>query len=287
LTKKEEFQDFLKKDISKDMTTFDYSGLKFRNSEFCRVDDTLTAEEALQININFKPFTLTMRTPGNDTELVRGLLFSEGVYSRLDKNPTIQALASDSKGICTALNLIINEDDLEKDFVNSRNLMSVSSCGMCGLTEFENPVVNENLLADKRKLNPELIEVMFDLMDSQQETFKKSGGSHAAAAFTINAEILDLKEDIGRHNAVDKVVGSLILKGGLYKAACLVVSGRISFEIISKSHKAGIPFLASVSAPSSMAVDFARKLGITLMAFCRNGSFTAYANEDRLLIEKE
>jgi FdhD protein len=120
-------------------------------------------------------------------------------------------------------------------------------------------------------------------VSTEQENFQKSGGTHAAGAFTINGEMLNMQEDIGRHNAVDKVIGYLLNNDLLDKAKCLTVSGRISYEIVNKAKMAGIPFLASVSAPSTLAVDYAQEAGITLMAFCRNNKFTIYSNPQQVL----
>ena len=121
---------------------------------------------------------------------------------------------------------------------------------------------------------------MFESMSRHQEAFRQSGGTHACAAFTIDGELLDIQEDIGRHNAVDKVVGSLLLKNKLEQARCMTVSGRVSYEIVNKALSAGISFLASVSAPSSMAVTNANAAGMTLMAFCRNDKLTIYAHPE-------
>ena len=119
---------------------------------------------------------------------------------------------------------------------------------------------------------------MFDQMSEKQRSFKLSGGTHAAGAFTADGKMLSIREDIGRHNAVDKVIGDLIYAGRLEEAECLTVSGRISFEIVSKAISAGIPYLASVSAPSTLAVNMAQESGMTLMAFCRNHKLTVYSN---------
>ena len=132
-------------------------------------------------------------------------------------------------------------------------------------------------------IDPEIVLNMFRQMNSNQDTFRQSGGSHASAAFTKEGEMLTIREDIGRHNAVDKVIGSLLYSGKLDLARCMTVSGRISYEIVSKCYAAGIPFLAAVSAPSSMAVDMAEKMGITLLAFCRESKLTAYSNTERLM----
>ena len=136
----------------------------------------------------------------------------------------------------------------------------------------------------KEKLDPEMVGKMFTQMNSAQNTFKQSGGSHAAAAFTIEGKMLAIQEDIGRHNAVDKVIGSLLFQKQLQHAKCIVVSGRISYEIVNKCFLAGVPFLAAVSAPSSLAVDLSEQLGITLMAFCRENKFTAYCHLENIKI---
>jgi FdhD protein len=131
-------------------------------------------------------------------------------------------------------------------------------------------------------LEVERVNDMFLKMRQHQNDFIQSGGTHAAGAFDIEGVLLSVQEDIGRHNAVDKVIGDLLINGKLSKAKCLTVSGRISYEIVNKVISAGIPFLASVSAPSSMAVDMAKEAGITLMAFCRNNKFTIYSNPQQI-----
>ncbi len=128
-----------------------------------------------------------------------------------------------------------------------------------------------------------LIPTMFEQMAAEQKVFKSSGGSHASAAFTTDGQLLAIYEDIGRHNAVDKVIGSLLLQRKLSQAACLLVSGRLSYEIVSKCFRARIPFLASVSAPSSMAVDYCAKTGITLLGFCRQNKCTVYTGEENIV----
>jgi FdhD protein len=173
--------------------------------------------------------------------------------------------------------------------------MSVSSCGICGKTELDtfnkhakplesslDSARDDISRGDNEKLEPGLISKMFGQMSSSQETFKHSGGSHAAAAFTFDGMLLSVMEDIGRHNAVDKVIGDLILKKQLANTKCMTVSGRISYEIVNKCFSAGIPFLAAVSAPSSLAVDLADQFGITLMGFCRDTKFTVYSHSERI-----
>jgi len=167
-----------------------------------------------------------------------------------------------------------------KDFAGTRNVMSASSCGLCGKTSFDE--VSEAMIINHDILDPTIIAQMFDQMSEKQKSFQQSGGTHAAGAFTLDGNMLSIREDIGRHNAVDKVIGDLIYNNLLGQVKCLTVSGRISFEIVSKAISAGIPYLASVSAPSTMAVDIAEQAGMTLMAFCRNNKLTVYSNTGRV-----
>lgn len=222
-----------------------------------------------------------MRTPGDEEAHVRGILLTEDVYSNTQINPSFIILEKNELNIITKVNVEIDESELEQGISQQRNLLSVSSCGMCG--KYEMDLTLHGILQHNELLNALLIEKMFNEMASKQDAFSKSGGCHAAALYSIDGVLLDCKEDIGRHNAVDKVIGNLLLQHRLHEANVLLVSGRVSYEIVSKAHKAGIPFLCSVSAPSSMAVEYCRQCGITLLAFCRESKFTVYSNEDRVV----
>ena len=257
-----------------------YQGRKFIDGSITNVNDNLTVEQALQININGEPFSITMRTPGNDDELIRGLLYSEDIY-RSSVNLNIE-LAENKEKSTTEANIEINESLLKSGYLNSRSFLSAASCGICGKTELDD-IDTSCKVDDKNQLSHANLLKMFDAMKAAQHTFHKSGGSHAAAAFTNNGELLSIREDIGRHNAVDKVIGHLINNNSLKGAKCLTVSGRISYEIISKAFAAKIPILAAVSAPSPLAVDFAKELGITLLGFCRENKATCYSHPNRIL----
>ena len=262
------------------MAIRNYQGVKFHTTDSSKVDDNLVVEQALQININKNVFTITMRTPGNDNDLIRGLLYSEDIY-KAKNNLDITVTENLDKGI-TEANLNIEKKLLSDGYSNSRNLLSVSSCGICGKTELEE-LNSDNKMHSGFTLNIQELYSMFKEMNDNQVTFHQSGGSHAAAAFSKNKALLSVREDIGRHNAVDKVVGHLVNQNQLKNAKCLVVSGRISYEIVAKAFTANIPILAAVSAPSSLAVDFAKELGITLLGFCRENKATCYANPQRLV----
>lgn len=269
------------------MATRNYEGRIFDTHQLNKTVDALTVEEALQIDVNGKPFTVSMRTPGHDNYLVRGLLHSEGIINDSSFHPDIILKKENEQGIVTIVDVTIPENKLGKGYSNSRSLLSVSSCGICGKTELSDLTFLGRVLDDKEKIDLNQLGDLFAKMSSNQHDFKESGGTHAAAAFDINGDLLASLEDIGRHNAVDKVIGNLINDELLNKAKIMTVSGRISYEIVIKCFKAGIPFLAAVSAPSSLAVDFAKELGITLFAFCRDYRATVYSHVQRTKIDND
>lgn len=250
-----------------------YEGHKSTFNAEVWVTDPLVVETPLQIIINDEPLSITMQTPGNEEDLVTGLLYSEDIYRKKDE-PIEVKLHQNEQGIIDAAHLKIDPQKLGKGYLNSRQLLSVSSCGICGRTAF-NPVQGE--LKNSIQFNLTQIADLFVKMQSEQKIFALTGGCHSAAAFDAGGQLLTLREDIGRHNAVDKVIGSLLRKQHLHQAAILLVSGRVSYEIVSKCFMAGIPNLAAVSAPSSLAVDFAKELGIRLYAFCREHRMTLYS----------
>ncbi|GAB5398451.1 MAG: formate dehydrogenase accessory sulfurtransferase FdhD [Aureisphaera sp.] len=268
------------------MATRKYQGRKYEGQSAKDIFDSLNIEEALQININDSPFTVSMRTPGDDISLVRGLLHSEGIIKSKDFIPDVVLKKENEDGIVTIVNVAIPEEELGEGYSNSRSLLSVSSCGICGKTELGDLSFMGSILDDTEKIDMALMPVLFEKMNTQQYDFKQSGGTHAAAAFTLDGELLYAMEDIGRHNAVDKVIGKLILSKQLGKAKVLTVSGRISYEIVVKCFKGKMPFLAAVSAPSSLAVDYAKELGITIFGFCRDNRATCYSHAQRTRINK-
>jgi FdhD protein len=256
-----------------------FDGVRYDGGDAEGVRDWLSVEEPLQININGKPFTITMRTPGDDPFLVKGLLFTEGVVmpdglgyefeSHEDpKNPgnTIAAIQVPPMFVCDQL--------LEK-----RSLLSNASCGICGKRELDDIRLDGEALQPERTLDTSLLPDMADRMRADQSSFNQTGGCHAAAIFTNEGDLLALFEDVGRHNAVDKSIGYLLEKKQIAVADLLFVSGRISFEIVSKAFRAGIPYLAAVSAPSSLAVQMAEQCGMSVLGFCRGKRATVYSNQ--------
>lgn len=257
-----------------------YKGVFYNGKSFSVLEDAISIEVALSIAVNGKAFTITMQTPGNEKDLARGLLFTEGIITDTNFETQINISGKNTEGYITSVNMLVPPELVMKDFANTRNVISASSCGVCGKTELDE--ITSEPLKNKTILKAQLVPHLFEQIDKVQKNFQLSGGTHAAGAFTIDGELLTMQEDIGRHNAVDKVIGFLINHQLLEKAKCITVSGRISYEIVSKTKAAGIPFLAAVSAPSSLAIDNAQASGITLMAFCRNTKFTIYSHPEQI-----
>lgn len=239
------------------------------------VSDQLVVEEPLQISINGKPFSITMRTPGADEYLVKGLLLAEGVVrpEGLSAPVELEQLAG-----YTEARIAIPEVFLCRDLLEKRSLVATASCGFCGKREVADIGIDHPPLQPSHQLDPAIVPDLARQMRDRQSGFDASGGCHAAAAFTIDGKWIAQFEDIGRHNAVDKVVGFLADEDRIGEASILFVSGRVSFEIVSKAIAAEIPFICAVSAASSLAVETAERLGMTLIAFCREKRMTVYSN---------
>ena len=258
------------------MQSLIYQGIKITKNSHQVFEDELVVEAPLQININNEPYTVVMRTPDNDVELVRGLLYVEDIYkSVVNFNFSI---IDTQNTIPTIVNVTIPDNNLGKGYVNKRTLLSVSSCGICGKKELKDVEISGKKFEKSQAISLEKIQEMYSNMSSFQHNFKKTGGSHAAAIFDQKNQLLSIKEDIGRHNAVDKVIGDLLQKKDLKNAHFLLVSGRVSYEIVTKAFIAKIPIIVAVSACSSLAVDFAKEFGICLIGFSRENKMTLYAN---------
>lgn len=258
------------------MQTLNYQALKISKNTRTSIEDVLVVEAPLQININKEPYTVVMRTPDNDEELIRGLLFAEDIY-KSDETLTFNIEKEDTQ-IPTIINVSIPKNLLGKGYLNKRTLLSVSSCGICGKKELKDIKVDGEKLTQTNSFSSDILQEMLIKMNHFQHTFKNSGGSHAAAIFNKKHAFLNIKEDIGRHNAVDKVIGDLLIKKSLKQANYLIVSGRVSYEIVSKAFIAKIPIIVAVSACSSLAVDFAKEFGICLIGFTREQKMTIYSN---------
>ena len=251
----------------KNKSHFTYDGILVSSGNQSRVSDGIVVEAALQININKESYTVVMRTPGNDFELIRGLLFAEDIYKGKE-NLDFEIIEEKSNGF-SIININIPKEKLGKGYLNKRTLLSVSSCGICGKQELEDIELKGEALKNKQLFSSNKIKEMSLKMSSLQDVFKHTGGSHAAAIFNKNYQLLSIKEDIGRHNAVDKAVGELVTQDALKQAFCMLVSGRVSYEIVSKAFIAKIGIIVAVSACSSLAIDYAKEFGICLIGFSR------------------
>ncbi|MFC8244476.1 formate dehydrogenase accessory sulfurtransferase FdhD [Streptomyces chartreusis] len=251
--------------------------------------DTLVAEEPLEIRLNGKPLAITMRTPGDDFALAAGFLVSEGVLGRAEEVANIVYCAGATRDGANTYNVVdvrLAPGVPLPDITLERNVYTTSSCGLCGKASLDAVRTAARVpIADKPRLRvtPSLLAALPDRLRSAQRVFDRTGGLHAAGLFSPDGELLDLREDVGRHNAVDKLIGRALRSGRLpLSRSMLLVSGRASFELAQKAVLAGIPLLAAVSAPSSLAVDLAAETGLTLVGFLRGGSMNVYAGEERL-----
>lgn len=250
-----------------------------------RKDDFLAAEEPLEIRVGEHPLSVTMRTPGHDAELAAGFLFTEGIVQRSGQILKLDSNAPDNEP--NRGNVVVAElvpevmPDLEK---MRRHFFATSSCGICGKASID--AVRSRCLQPPDgdfRLAAETLVGLPDALRESQAVFGRTGGLHGAALFDGRGNLLVVREDIGRHNAVDKVIGWALLERRVpLRDSVLMVSGRGGFEIVQKAIVAGLPVVASVSAPSSLAVQLARELRLTLIGFLRGRRFVIYAGEERI-----
>jgi FdhD protein len=256
--------------------------------------DTLAVEEPLEVRVGGQPLVVTMRTPGNDVELAAGFLVSEGVISRGEEFSSAIHCGGPGTGAWTAEGNTYNVLDVTlapgvapPDPSLARSFYTTSSCGLCGKASIAavETVSTYDVAEDGLTMDAGTLAGFPDALRAHQAVFDKTGGLHAAALFDgATGELLVIREDVGRHNAVDKVVGWAALNNRLpLRATVLQVSGRASFELVQKAVMAGIPMLCAVSAPSSLAVELAEDAGLTLVGFVRGASMNVYSRADRLL----
>ncbi|RRQ76171.1 sulfurtransferase FdhD [Streptomyces griseofuscus] len=268
--------------------------LRIRDGAVTTRPDTLVAEEPLEIRLNGKPLAITMRTPGDDFALAAGFLVSEGVLAAASDLQNIVYCAgaiADGSNTYNVVDVRTAPGVSLPDFTLERNVYTSSSCGLCGKASLDAVRTTTRWpIADSPRLRvtPALLSGLPERLREAQRVFDRTGGLHAAALFTEDGELLDIKEDVGRHNAVDKLVGRALQNGELpLSRTVLLVSGRASFELAQKAVMAGIPMLAAVSAPSSLAVDLAAETGLTLVGFLRGGSMNVYTGDDRIVLAEE
>ncbi|MFE1171096.1 formate dehydrogenase accessory sulfurtransferase FdhD [Streptomyces sp. NPDC058773] len=287
--------------------------IRIRDGAVSTRPDTLVAEEPMEIRLGGKPLAITMRTPGDDFALAAGFLVSEGVLASAAELANIvycagatsggaarpgEAEEGEERGEGAGGSNTFNVVDVRladgvpvPDITLERNVYTTSSCGLCGKASLDAVRTSTHWPLDTSpdtpvRIEPAVLSSLPDQLRDAQRVFERTGGLHAAALFTTDGELLDIREDVGRHNAVDKVVGRALQQGRLPLSSCvLMVSGRASFELVQKAVMAGIPVLAAVSAPSSLAVDLAVETGLTLVGFLRGTAMNVYAGEHRLALD--
>ena len=259
--------------------------LRWRRGEEPRRElDALAREEPLEIRVRGQSVAVTMRTPGHDAELAAGFLLTEGLVTRrVDIVEIAHCQQGEAAQLGNTLNVFL-APSVVVDFEQlTRHVFASSSCGLCGKATIESVHQHFPPVSSTIRIAPEVLLKLPQKLASQQATFDQTGGLHAAALFTAAGELLVLREDVGRHNAVDKVLGWACLNGPFPPTEhILLVSGRASFEIMQKALAARAPVVAAVSAPSSLAVEFARRSGQTLVGFLRGAGMNIYAGAERL-----
>jgi FdhD protein len=250
--------------------------------------DTLAAEEPLEIRVGGHPLSVTMRTPGHDFDLAAGFLVSEGVIGRAGELSAIRYCAGatvDGGNTYNVLDVSLAPGVPPPDPSVERNFYTTSSCGLCGKASLDavRSTSRWTVEHDELQVDIDTVTKMPDTLRTAQLVFDRTGGLHAAGLFTQDGRLLCLREDVGRHNAVDKVIGWALREDRLpLSGTVLMVSGRASFELVQKAVMAGIPVLAAVSAPSSLAVELAAEMGLTLIGFLRGTSMNVYTGSQRL-----
>ena len=241
-----------------------------RKSGSPATEDSVVIEEPLEIRVGDRALSVTLRTPGDDIELATGFVITESVVRNAGDIREVRHWGSPNV-VRVALN-----DDVHIDWQRlQRHFYSTSSCGVCGKTSIDALRVNTTPIESNIRIEPGIIAQLPEQLRAQQRTFDATGGIHAAGAFRANGEMLAIREDVGRHNAVDKVIGATLGE----QVDVLVLSGRAGFELVQKAIVARIPIVVAVGAPSSLAVELAREMNITLLGFVRDGRYNVYADQ--------
>ena len=275
-----------------------YKVLKFRSNNSKEIDDKVSIEEPLEIIIKYivkenwveSTISITMRTPGDDENLVSGFLFNERVIEKIDYIESIE-LAGDPVGQYKLRNKAIvilnNSENIDIDKIK-RNFLTNSSCGVCGKTSLESLEIikKDKILKSIPKIKHEVIMKSPNMLRQNQSEFSKTGGIHASGLFNASGEIIAVKEDVGRHNALDKLIGFVLKKNLLDNSSqFLTCSGRLNFDLVQKALMANIGVLIGVGAPTSLAIDLANKFDMTLVGFVKEDSFNIYSNSERIIIK--
>jgi FdhD protein len=262
--------------------------LRYQNGHIASASDDVAAEEPLSIQIANESVALIMRTPGHDVALACGFLFSEGIVrSRSDVLETRPAVDRDGYPQPNALDVAVTAACAERATRQARRFPVTASCGVCGARTIEEACARAEPIRSAAVVAAEVLLGLEASLREAQQVFARTGGLHAAGLFDLSGRPILAREDVGRHNAVDKVVGELLLAGRVpLTSSILMVSGRASFELVQKAAIAGIPFLAAVGAPSSLAVEAADAMGLTLVGLLREQRFVAYTHPERIRVDR-
>ena len=275
-----------------------YDISKFKNSKIEETKDSVSIEEPLEMRLKYKiddkwqtqNLSITMRTPGNDEDLVRGFLYNERIIENINQIENIEKQGDDVgdynlKNIIQAT--INNIQNLEIGKLK-RNFLTNSSCGVCGKTSLDSIEVlkNEKLDLSCPLINEKIILTSPNLLINEQSEFAKTGGIHASALIDQDGSVVATREDVGRHNALDKLIGHALKEKTLdYKKQFITCSGRLNFELVQKGLMANIGLMAGVGAPTSLAIDLAKRFDMTLLGFVKEDSFNIYSNSNRVIIK--
>lgn len=254
------------------------------------VDDKVAVEEPLEIQLTYstatglmhKNIAVTMRTPGHDEELAAGFLFTEGIIKAGSDIAAIKQASADANRVA----VILKENIIPMLANAARNFYSTSSCGICGKASISAiQTVSQYNGKDDIQINASVLYPLQDVLKKQQKVFEDTGGIHASALFDTNGDFMMMREDVGRHNALDKLIGAALLKKQLpLNRYILLLSGRAGFELVQKAVMAGIKIIAAVGAPSSLAVEMAEESSVTLIGFLRDGRFNIYSGKERITL---
>ena len=275
-----------------------YNVLKFISNKFEKIEDLVSIEEPLEISLKFKKdkewitqnLSITMRTPGNDKDLVRGFLFNEQIVQNIDHIESIESYGEkvgryniQNKILATLNNSKnVNISKIKRDFLTN------SSCGVCGKSSLDalEIIKTDKTDPDKPKINKEVIISSSNTLKTNQSEFSKTGGIHASGLLNSKGELINLKEDVGRHNALDKLIGSTLINDQIEpKNQFITCSGRLNFELVQKVLMTNIGIMIGVGAPTSLAMDLANKFDMTLIGFVKKDSFNVYTNIKKVIVD--
>ena len=275
-----------------------YKVLKYTSNKASELNDSISIEEPLEITIRFKKnntwikniISITMRTPGNDEDLVRGFLFNERIVEKIEYIDKIES-TGDLVGQYNLKNKIVatinNSENIDINKIR-RNFLTNSSCGVCGKTSLDSLEIikKDKILKSIPKVIHGIVMKSPTILRKNQSEFSKTGGIHASGLFSDKGRVISIKEDVGRHNALDKLIGYTIKKKLLNSSEQFITcSGRLNFELVQKALMANIGVLIGVGAPTSLAIDLANKFDMTLVGFVKEGSFNIYSNKERIIIK--